>query len=104
MTTNWIMSNEEISERIDSAISKLGFETVRISILSNEVNHDRMSPVTAIVLLKQKSDAYSVHYFFSYGETDKENECFDQGCYDLDKQSALIEFTRRVEKERKYFS
>ena len=104
MTTTWIMSNEEINERIDSAISKLGFETVRISILSNEVNHDRMSPVTAIVLLKQKSDAYSVHYFFSYGETDKENECFDQGCYDLDKQSALTEFARRVERESKYFS
>ena len=104
MTTTWIMSNEEISERIDSASSKLGFEQIRIDILSNKVNHERQSPVTAIVLLKQRSDAYSVHYFFSYGETEKENECFDQGCYDLDKQSALTEFARRVERESKYFS
>ncbi len=70
---NWIMSNNEINERINIATSKLGSKIEKISLVSNEVNHKTISPVTAIVMLKQpysftNKNSYSVHYFYTYGE------------------------------------
>jgi len=106
---NWIMSNNEINERINIATSKLGSKIEKISLVSNEVNHKTISPVTAIVMLKQpysftNKNSYSVHYFYTYGENNKKDENFDQGCYDLNKLDALVEFDRRLEKEKKYFN